>query len=73
MQLGRNLLMDLEKKHCSARFFIPDKDSKFTPAFDALPADAGLNEATTRMLIPRTNSLMERWTQACRRNSWTAP
>lgn len=43
VQLGRNLLMDLEDASSRARFLIRDRDSKFTAAFDALLADAGLD------------------------------
>ncbi|MGW0628509.1 integrase core domain-containing protein [Streptomyces sp. NPDC002758] len=67
VQLGRNLLMDLEDAGSRARFLIRDRDSKFTAAFDALLADAGLKVVTTGMRIPRMNSLMERWIQTCRR------
>lgn len=67
MQLGRNLLMDLEDAGSKARFPIHDRDSKFTTAFDALVADACLKVITTGIQIPRMNSLMERWIQTCRR------
>ncbi|MGW1091289.1 integrase, partial [Streptomyces sp. NPDC002596] len=67
VQLGRNLLMDLEDVGSQARFLIRDRDSKFTQAFDALPADARLTVVTTGIQIPRMNSIVERWTQTCRR------
>ncbi|MFE2071093.1 integrase core domain-containing protein, partial [Streptomyces sp. NPDC059467] len=67
VQLGRNLLMDLEDAGSRAKFLIRDRDSKFTAAFDALLSDAGLKVATTGIRIPRMNSLMERWIQTCRR------
>ncbi|MFI8792004.1 integrase core domain-containing protein [Streptomyces sp. NPDC055105] len=67
VQLGRNLLMDLEDAGNSARFLIRDRDSKFTTAFDALLADAGVKVVTTGIQMPRMNSLMERWIQTCRR------
>ena len=66
MQLGRNLLMDLEDAGSRARFLIRDRDSKFTTAFDALMTDAGLKIVTTGIRIPRMNSLIERWIQTCR-------
>ncbi|MFE7243801.1 integrase core domain-containing protein [Streptomyces sp. NPDC057580] len=65
--LGRNLLMDLEDVGSRARFLIRDRDSKFTQAFDALLADAGLTVVTTGIQIPRMNSVVERWIQTCRR------
>ncbi|WP_406358847.1 integrase core domain-containing protein [Streptomyces sp. NBC_01635] len=67
VQLGRNLAMDLEDAGSRARFLIRDRDAKFTAAFDALLADAGLKVVTTGIRIPRMNSLMERWIQTCRR------
>ncbi|MEV6227399.1 integrase core domain-containing protein [Saccharopolyspora shandongensis] len=67
VQLGRNLLMDLEDVGSTARFLIRDRDSKFTAAFDAPLADAGLTVVTTGIQIPRMNSIMERWIQTCRR------
>ncbi|MGW9498632.1 integrase core domain-containing protein [Streptomyces prasinus] len=67
VQLGRNLVMDLEDAGSRARFLIRDRDAKFTAAFDALLADAGLKVITTGIWIPRMNSLMERWIQTCRR------
>ncbi|MFB9579903.1 integrase core domain-containing protein, partial [Streptomyces yanii] len=67
VQLGRNLLMDLQDAGSRAKFLIRDRDSKFTTAFDALLADAGLKVVTSGIQIPRMNSLMERWIQTCRR------
>ena len=67
VQLGRNLAMDLEDVGSRARFLIRDRDSKFTAAFDALLADAGLKVVTTGIQIPRMNSITERWIQTCRR------
>ncbi|WP_369394743.1 integrase core domain-containing protein [Streptomyces sp. CG1] len=66
VQLGRNLIMDLQDASSQARFLIRDRDSKFTQAFDALLSDAGLTVVTTGIQIPRMNSLMERWIQTCR-------
>lgn len=57
-QLGRNLLMDLKDASNTARLLIRDRDCKFTVAFDALLADAGLRGVTTGIQIPRMNSLM---------------
>ncbi|MER6951392.1 integrase core domain-containing protein [Nonomuraea sp. NPDC000554] len=67
MQLGRNLLMDLENAGSKAKFLIRDRDSKFTAAFDTLLTDAGIKIVTTGIRVPRMNSLTERWIQTCRR------
>lgn len=63
VQLGRNLVMDMGDTVSSARFLIRDRDSKFTPAFDAVLTDAGIRVVTSGVRMPRMNSLMERWTQ----------
>jgi transposase InsO family protein len=66
VQLGRNLVMDLEDVDSRARFLIRDRDSKFTQAFDAVLADAGLQVVKSGVRMPRMNSIMERWIQTCR-------
>ena len=58
VQLGRNLLMDLEDAGSKARFLIRDRDAKFTAAFDALMTDAGIKAVTTGIRMPRMNSLI---------------
>jgi transposase InsO family protein len=67
VQLGRNLVMDLEDVDSRARFLVRDRDSKFTQAFDAVLADAGLRVVNSGVRMPRMNSIMQRWTQTCRR------
>jgi putative transposase len=67
VQLGRNLVMDLDDVDSRARFLIRDRDSKFTQAFDAVLADAGLEVVKSGVRMPRMNSIMERWIQTCRR------
>ncbi|NUV62544.1 transposase family protein [Streptomyces sp. CAI-85] len=59
--------MDLEDTASRARFLIRDRDSKFTPAFDAVLTDAGIRVVTSGIRMPRMNSIMERWIQTCRR------
>jgi putative transposase len=66
VQLGRNLVMDLEDAGARAKFLIRDRDSKFTAAFDAVLRDVGLRVVTTGIRMPRMNSIMERWVQTCR-------
>jgi transposase InsO family protein len=67
VQLGRNLVMDLEDVGSRARFLIRDRDSKFTATFDAVLADAGLEVVKSGVRMPRMNSITERWIQICRR------
>jgi transposase InsO family protein len=67
VQLGRNLVMDLEDVDSRARFLVRDRDSKFTQAFDAVLADAGLRVVNSGVRMPGMNSIMERWIQTCRR------
>jgi transposase InsO family protein len=67
VQLGRNLVMDLEDANSQARFLIRDRDAKFTQAFDAVLTDAGITVVTSGIRMPRMNSIMERWIQTCRR------
>ncbi|WP_198358138.1 integrase core domain-containing protein [Streptomyces fildesensis] len=67
VQLGRNLVMDLEDAGSKASFLIRDRDSKFTAAFDAVLADARFGIVRSGVRIPRMNSIMERWIQTCRR------
>jgi transposase InsO family protein len=59
--------MDLEDAGSNARFLIRDRDSKFTAAFDAVLADAGIEIVRSGIRMPRMNSIMERWIQTCRR------
>lgn len=67
LQLGRNLAMDLEDAGSKASFLIRDSDSKFTAAFDAVLADAGLEIVRSGIRVPRMNSFMERWIQTYQR------
>jgi hypothetical protein len=55
--------MDLQDAGSTARFLIRDRDSKFTAAFDAVLANAGLQGVKSGDRIPRMNSVMERWIQ----------
>jgi hypothetical protein len=68
VQLGRNLVMDLEDVDSRARFLVRDRDSKFTQAFAAVLTDSGLRVVKSGVRMPRMNSIMERWIQTCRRH-----
>jgi transposase InsO family protein len=59
--------MDLEDANCRARFLIRDRDGKFPSLFDAVFTDAGIRVVRSGVRMPRMNSIMERWVQACRR------
>ena len=67
VQLGRNLVMDLEDVDSRARFLVRDRDSKFTQAFDTVLTDARLRVVNSGVRMPQMNSTMERWTHTCRR------
>jgi transposase InsO family protein len=67
VQLARNVVTDLEDVGNNAAFLIRDRDVKFTAAFDAVFAGAGIKVVTTGARMPRMNSIMERWIQTCRR------
>jgi putative transposase len=66
VQLGRNLVTDLEDAGSKASFLIRDRDSKFTAAFDAVLTDTGLEIIRSGIRVPRMNSIMERWIQTFR-------
>jgi putative transposase len=58
--------MDLEVSGARARFLIRDRDGKFPGLFDVVLHDAGLKVVLNGVQMPRMNSIMERWVQACR-------
>jgi len=65
-QAARNLVMDLEDTGCQVRYLIRDRDGKYPALFDTVLADAGIEVVLSGVRIPRMNSIMERWIQACR-------
>ncbi|MFC7530124.1 integrase core domain-containing protein [Actinoplanes sp. GCM10030250] len=65
-QAARNLVMDLEDTGCPLRYLIRDRDGKYPALFDAVLADAGIEVVLSGVRMPRMNSIMERWIQACR-------
>jgi transposase InsO family protein len=66
-QQARNLPMDLDKHAAQSRFLIRDRDSKFTAAFDAVFAGAGIRIIRAPVRAPRANAIAERFIGTLRR------
>jgi putative transposase len=66
-QQARNLIMGLGEQTHRVRFMIRDRGPNFTPAFDAVLADAGIRTVLCNVATPRMNAIAERWIGGCRR------
>jgi transposase InsO family protein len=58
--------MDLKDTGCQVKYLIRDRDGKYPAPLDSVLADAGIGVVLSSVRIPRMNSIMERWIQACR-------
>ncbi len=67
VQQARNLLMDLGDHADRFKVLIRDRAGQFTPAFDAVLADAGITARKIPPRSPRANALAERFVGTVRR------
>jgi putative transposase len=66
-QQARNLMIGVGERADGFRFLVRDRDTKFTPSFDAGFADAGIEVLRSPPRAPKGNAYAERWVSTIRR------
>jgi putative transposase len=66
-QRAWNFMLAVGKRADCVRFFVRDRDTKFTTRFDAVFADAGIEVLRSPPRAPKGNAYAERWGSTIRR------
>jgi len=65
-QMTRNLVFNLHDAPRKVRFFVRDRDAKFTAVFDEVLRSEGITTIRTPVRAPRANAYAERWIESLR-------